>query len=327
LRRGRDPCLGNRVYHDLPRQGHRQALSTAPVRERAAGAVVGALVGDALGVGPHWFYDLEEMRKTYGRWITGYTDPKPNRYHAGLKAGQFSQAGLILLMLLRSVVENRRYVEEDFCRRLDEELFSQLYGTPHSGPGGYTSQSIRNAWSQRVLEKKSWKETGGHADTTEAAERALVLAARYAKCPSRMAAVVRSNCVLTQSDEAIACMTTAYCCVLALLVQGETLDPLLSDKLLELAKVGELPFHVVTDEDLQPPKHGDPERLRSEHFSSPDALPTPPISRGRRSTLTSGSTPHGRCRSSTVCPARSIINFQPLIILQYVFPTISKMRF
>lgn len=77
---------------------HRQALSTtAPVRERAAGAVVGALVGDALGVGPHWFYDLEEMRKTYGRWITEYTDPEPNRYHAGLKAGQFSQAGLILL--------------------------------------------------------------------------------------------------------------------------------------------------------------------------------------------------------------------------------------
>jgi hypothetical protein len=32
------------------------------------------------------------MRKTYGRLITGYTDPKPNRYHAGLKAGQFFQA-------------------------------------------------------------------------------------------------------------------------------------------------------------------------------------------------------------------------------------------
>jgi hypothetical protein len=74
---------------------------------------------------------------------------------------------------------------------LDEELFPQLDGTPHSGPGGYTSQSIRNAWSQRVLEKKSWKETGGHADTTEAAERALVLAARYAKSPSKMAAAVR----------------------------------------------------------------------------------------------------------------------------------------
>ncbi len=80
--------------------------------------------------------------------------------------------------------------EEDFCRRLDEELFPQLDGKPFGGPGGYTSQSIREAWRRRVVEKKSWKETGGHADTTEAAERALVLAVRYAKSPARVAQTV-----------------------------------------------------------------------------------------------------------------------------------------
>jgi len=233
------------------------------IRDRAAGAVIGALVGDALGLGPHWYYDIEEMRRDYGSWITGYTDPKPHRYHAGLKAGQLSQAGIILLMLLRSVVENGRYVEEDFCRRLDEELFPQLDGKPFGGLGGYTSQSIREAWRRRILEKKSWKETGGHADTTEAAERALVLAVRYAKSPSRVAQTVASNCILTQADAAIVAMTTAYCCVLALLVQGEKLDPFLSDKLMELSKKGELPYP------------GDLERSRSGRFSSPDALFTP----------------------------------------------------
>ena len=49
-----------------------------------------------LGLGPHWYYDIEEMRRDYGSWVTGYTDPKPHRYHAGLKAGQLSQAGIIL---------------------------------------------------------------------------------------------------------------------------------------------------------------------------------------------------------------------------------------
>ena len=245
------------------------------IRDRAAGAVIGALVGDGLGLGPHWYYDIEEMRRDYGSWVTGYTDPKPHRYHAGLKAGQLSQAGIILLMLLRSVVENGRYVGEDFCRRLDEELFPQLDGKPFGGPGGYTSQSIREAWRRRVVEKKSWKETGGHADTTEAAERALVLAVRYAKSPARVAQTVASNCILTQADEAIVAMTTAYCCVLALLVQGEKLDPFLSDKLMELSKKGELPFHVVTSNNLQPPKPGDPEPPRSGRFSSPDALLTP----------------------------------------------------
>jgi ADP-ribosylglycohydrolase len=236
---------------------------------------MGALIGDALGLGPHWYYDLDEMRRDYGDWITGYTDPKPHRYHGGLKAGQLSQAGIILVMLLRSVVENKRYDEADFCRRLDEELFPHLDGTPMHGPGGYTSQSIREAWRRRFEQKKSWRETGGHADTTEAAERALVLAARYARTPSKVAETVSANCVLTQADEAIVAMTTAYCCVLALLVAGEKLDPLLSDKLMDLVKSGELPFHAVTSGNRQPPKPGDPDPPRAGRFSSPDALLTP----------------------------------------------------
>jgi|SRR5271157_4549167 len=244
-------------------------------KDRAAGAVMGALIGDTLGLGPHWYYDLSELRRDYGDWITGYTNPQPHRYHGGLKAGQLSQAGIILTMLLRSVVEKDGYDEADFCYRLDQELFPRLDGTPMNGPGGYTSQSIREAWRRRVEQKLSWNKCGGHADTTEAIERALVLAARYAKRPAIVAKTVSSNCRLTQTDEAIVAMTTAYCCVLALLVQGEKLDPFLSDKLMELTKSGELPFHSVTTETLQPPKPGDPDPPLAGRFSSPDALLTP----------------------------------------------------
>ena len=74
------------------------------------------------------------MRRDYGDWITGYTAPKPHRYHAGLKAGQASQAGIITAMLLRSVVEKEGYDEPDFCRRLDEELFPSLDGNPRVVP-------------------------------------------------------------------------------------------------------------------------------------------------------------------------------------------------
>lgn len=245
------------------------------VSDRAAGAVMGALIGDALGLGPHWYYDLDELRRDYGEWITGYTDPKPHRYHGGMKAGQLSQAGIITTILLRSTIEKGDYHEEDFCRRLDEELFPQLDGTPMNGPGGYTSQSIREAWRRRVVEKKSWKETGGHADTTEAAERALVLAARYAKNPSRVAESVSANCVLTQADEAIVAMTTAYCCVLALLISGQKLDTALSDKLMDLVQTGALPFHAVTTGHLQPPAPGDVDPPQAGRFSSPDALLSP----------------------------------------------------
>jgi hypothetical protein len=56
-----------------------------------------------------------------------------------------------------------------------------------SGPGVYTRQSIPEAWRRRVKEKKSWKEIGGHADAPEAAERALLLAVRYANTPVKVA--------------------------------------------------------------------------------------------------------------------------------------------
>ncbi|HEX3443625.1 MAG TPA: ADP-ribosylglycohydrolase family protein [Chthoniobacterales bacterium] len=244
------------------------------VSERAAGAVIGALVGDALGLGPHWYYDLGELHRDYGDWISGYTDPKPNRYHGGMKAGQLDQTGLLLVLLLRSVVANREYNEDDFTRRLDE-FFEQLDGTPMQGPGGYTSQSIREAFRRRTQRGLSWKETGGHADTTEAAERAIVLAARYALDPRKGAEAVSANCILTQADPAIVAMTTAYNAVLGLLVSGEKLDAAISDKLMDLVEKGCLPFHTVTTNRLTPPRHGQPDPPNAGKFSSPDALLTP----------------------------------------------------
>jgi ADP-ribosylglycohydrolase len=244
------------------------------VSDRAAGAVIGALVGDALGLGPHWYYDLVELRRDYGDWITGYTDPKPGRYHGGMKAGQLDQTGLLLVLLLQSVVENRDYKEDDFTRRLDE-FFKLLDGSPMQGPGGYTSQSIREAFRRRTQRGLSWKETGGHADTTEAAERAIVLAVRYALDPRKAAAMVSANCILTQADPAIVAMTTAYNAVLALLVSGEKLDAAISDKLMALVQKGYLPFHTVTTDRLSPPRAGQPDPSNVGKFSSPDALLTP----------------------------------------------------
>lgn len=250
-------------------------MSDTTIRDRAAGAVMGAFIGDAMGLGPHWYYDLAELRRDYGEWISDYTDPRPGRYHAGLKAGQLSQAGFILKLLLSSLVERGRYDEADFCRRMDTELLPLLDGTPISGPGGYTSQSIRELWRQRVEQKLPWGETGGHADTTEAIERTLVLAVRYALHPAKLAGAIADNTILTQNDDVIVSMTVAYGAVLGLLVQGNPLDEHLSGRLMKLVQKGELPFHAVTSENLQPPRPGAPDPPRAGKFASPDALLTP----------------------------------------------------
>lgn len=250
-------------------------MPATTLQDRASGAIMGAFIGDALGLGPHWYYDLAELRRDYGDWITGYTDPKPGRYHPGLRAGQLSQAGFILRLTLQSLVERGGYDQADFCRRLDEELFPLLDGTPVNGPGGYTSQSIREAWRRRVQQQLPWGETGGHADTTEAIERTLAIAVRYALQPERLASHVGANTLLTQTDTTVVSMTVAFGAVLGQLVQGHPLDERLSGRLMALVKSGALPFHAVTTDSLQPPRPGDPDPPRAGRFASPDALLTP----------------------------------------------------
>ncbi|MDF0750899.1 ADP-ribosylglycohydrolase family protein [Marinobacter sp. 71-i] len=250
-------------------------ISPSETKDRAVGSIMGAFIGDALALGPHWYYDLSELRRDYGDWIDGYTDPKPGRYHDGLKAGQLSQAGFILTLMLRSLVEAKGYNEKDFCRRMDQELFPLLDGTPVSGPGGYTSQSIRDAWGKRIQQDLPWGQTGGHADTTEAIERTLAIAVRYAFQPAQLAAAITDNTVLTQVDDTVVSMTVAFGALLGLLIQGNSMDADVSDKLMAQVKNGELPFHAVTGDNLQPPRPGDPDPPRAGRFASPDALLTP----------------------------------------------------
>uniref|UniRef100_UPI00333E18E6 ADP-ribosylglycohydrolase family protein n=1 Tax=Castellaniella defragrans TaxID=75697 RepID=UPI00333E18E6 len=248
--------------------------STIPLTQRVQGALIGAFVGDALALGPHWYYDLDALRADYGVWITDYTDPRPGRYHAGLKAGHSSQAGYLLELTLRSLVECDGYDEADFCRRMDMDLFPLIDGTPQSGPGGYTSQSIREAWRLRTQQGLPWGRVGGLADNTEAAERTLAIAVRYALAPGALAAHVSANTALTQIDPTVAAMTVAYASVLGMLVRGEALDERSSGKLMDLVHAGTLPFHAVTSTGEGVPPPGPETPRRAGQFASPDALLT-----------------------------------------------------
>ncbi|HET7931408.1 MAG TPA: ADP-ribosylglycohydrolase family protein [Rhodanobacteraceae bacterium] len=247
-------------------------MATTSFEQRACGALLGALIGEALGVGPHWYYDLDELRATFGPWIDDYTTPRPGRYHEGLKGGQSSQAGWLLALTMRSLAERGGYDEADFCARIDHDFFPLIDGTPRCGPGGYTSQSMREAWRLRVVERKPWGAVGGHADDTEAAERALAIAVRYARSPRKLAQAVSANTALTQVDASVGALTCAYGAALGLLVQGESFDDGISDKLMTRVRDGELPFHAVTSAGEGVVSAGAEHAHVAGQFPSPDAL-------------------------------------------------------
>jgi len=181
-----------------------------PLAERVAGTAAGAFIGDALGLGPHWYYDLDALRRDHGPWISGYTTPLPGRYHAGMRAGELSQTGLITLELLRSLTACGGYDQDDDTRRIDENLLLRMDGPPNAGPGGYTNQGFRDVCAARVRERKGWDETGGYADTSEAAERAALISLRDALAPMRGALLARDNIMLTHVDSFVTALSLSF---------------------------------------------------------------------------------------------------------------------
>jgi len=215
-------------------------------KERAVGAIMGTFIGDALGVGPHWYYDLKQLKQDYGEWIDDYTSPKAGRYHAGLAAGENSQTGQVAGFLLESLAGLGNYIESDFCLRLDA-LLATLDGTPEAGR--YTDEAMRDVWHARQ-EGKRWTQSGSFADTAEAAVRAPVLAARYHHDFKKLLEYTRSNVRLTHRDPFVAGRSVAFGLIVGALINGATLATA-PDVIFGLAKAQGLELSVGLPEGLQ----------------------------------------------------------------------------
>lgn len=194
-------------------------MSNVSLQDRIAGTIIGTLVGDALGVGPHWFYDLEELHREYGERVTDYMPPKPGRYHSGLHAGESSQTGQVVTLLLESVAEKGPYVETDFTRRLGG-LLDTLDGTPRGGR--YTDAAMRDVWKAR-REGVPWEDTGSYADTAEAAIRTPVLAGRFAGDFRAAFESLVSNVSLTHRNPFIMGQSVAFGLIVWGLLNGASL--------------------------------------------------------------------------------------------------------
>lgn len=195
--------------------------------DRAAGAIMGALIGDALGLGCHWYYDVGLLRRDYGSWVDGYRDQNPERtdrfgdiarfrHEQGLRAGDLSQTGQMIALLLESVAERGDYDEGDFTLRLDR-LLETLDGTAMSGR--FSDWAVRDTWANREA-GQPWGKAGSKADTSEAASRSAVLAGRYAGDTGDLVGVLNSNIRLTHRDDYIAGHSYTFAMVVAELIEG-----------------------------------------------------------------------------------------------------------
>ena len=211
--------------------------------DRAAGAIMGVLIGDALGLGTQWYYDLDALHREHGSWVDHYVDPKPDgdhrfasvsrlRYEQGLRAGDLSQTGQIFTLLLQSLHENGRLVPTDFFHRLDA-LYATLNGEPFSGR--YT-ESTHRALLQSRARGIAWDDPdiAPAEDSSDGALLLVPLAAMIAD-PEQFAREAERLLRTFYRDDFIRGNHIVYGLVIQGLINGLTVDQL-DDHLKTLAR-------------------------------------------------------------------------------------------
>jgi len=199
-------------------------------RDRIMGAIMGVFVGDALGVGTHWYYDLDNLKKDYGPWVSDYNDPMLEvnsnnarhakihqfRYEQGVRAGDLSQTGQLYTLLLESIVEQGGYDRSEFGAKVDG-LFETLNGKNFSGR--YTDMAMRETWANRNA-GIAWDDpnVGSNADTSEAAQMNTALAALFFADPEQLARNAHSNTKLFYSNDFPITHSVAYSLVVGGLI-------------------------------------------------------------------------------------------------------------
>ena len=92
--------------------------NTAPdLVSRCKGTIWGQFVGDALCLGAHWIYDLNELARKFPGGVAGFEAPATGHYHAGKQSGDLTHYGDAALLMLQSVADLGHFSPQDFGTR------------------------------------------------------------------------------------------------------------------------------------------------------------------------------------------------------------------
>lgn len=107
-------------------------------------AFLGAFIGDALALGPHWIYDTEKIKKAFGE-INGIVEPLEDTFHKTKEKGEFTHYGDQMLMLAEYMISH----EEDF----NKEVFLKFYYDWMQKYDGYldhaTKETLKNIENEK----------------------------------------------------------------------------------------------------------------------------------------------------------------------------------
>lgn len=255
-------------------EGENPVNGQEELMDRIAGCILGVFIGDALGVGVHWQYDLEKLEADRG-FVTGYLDPLPGTYHSGtsdapgrgkLRAGQLEQQGVIDKILLESLAHNKRLNQQDFLDRFEDVILKDptMDGTREGGRYGWTDKSICEIYDCRITKQQPWSQCAPpRSDTPDAIVRAALIASLYFQTPREMSVQVELHAKSATLDSSVQAHSVAFASMIGAALQGVPLDHSMRDFLYQQPGRA-LPFSSLLSSKDYDPTYG--------HFTEPDSL-------------------------------------------------------
>jgi len=187
-------------------------MKSSELKRRFIGTIVGYAVGDALGM-PVEFLSREQIRRYYGKGISGYVQAPAGHASDFLPQGSYTDNTQTLLATAECLIECRKM---DPARQADALLSWYRNTVPHRTP---SSANIRAC--KHLSTGKPWNKSGVFSSDCQAASRMPPIGLMFYRCPQTMARAALDNCIITHNEPRAkaACVAVAY--LISRLVQSD----------------------------------------------------------------------------------------------------------
>ncbi len=182
------------------------------VKKRCVGTIVGFAVGDALGM-PVEFLSREQIRRYYGKGISGYVQAPAGHASDFLPRGSYTDNTQTLLTTAECLIECRKM---DPARQADALLSWYLKAVPHRTPSSANLRACKH-----LSTGKPWNKSGVFSSDCQATSRMPPIGLMFSRRPQTLARAATDNCIITHNEPRAraACVAVAY--LISRLVQSD----------------------------------------------------------------------------------------------------------
>ncbi|HEY3123952.1 MAG TPA: ADP-ribosylglycohydrolase family protein [Thermoanaerobaculia bacterium] len=201
------------------------SMPSSELASRFVGTIVGFAVGDALGM-PAQFLTPSQVRRYYGKPISGFTRAHPGHASDFLAEGSYTDDTQMMLATAECLIECRKM---DPARQADALLGWYLNTVPHRTPMRANLRACKHLSTGRA-----WSKSGVFSSGCGAAVRMPPLGLFFHGNPDTLVRAALDDCTITHTEPRARAASVAVAYLVArLVVANERCSP--GDQVLEAA--------------------------------------------------------------------------------------------